>query len=195
MGGSSAGCRRQKINLSDLRCFQVYRETLNANDSQEPPQSDPGFFFSCRPHKNKEHIWFCSTLYQQHLAQGLRHSRHFPNDYWMKECHPRLTSSHPCHLLRNQQSPHWAAFPKQAFHTVLFPQAVASVCIAFSSLPDLLKWDSLRPRSRNCICYDFPRLTPSVNAEWPAYATHLWVGQVGGPPFPWLAGSWAVLQA
>lgn len=187
-GGNSGGCRRQKINVSDFRELQVYRETLNANDIQEPPQSDSNFSISSEPHESKEFIWFCSTLYQQHLAQGLRHSRHLTNDYWTKECHLRHLQQPATICFPTSRALRWLAIQKQGWVFTLSFSLRNSLYCLFSFL-DLLKWDSLRPRSKIIPVMVFLGWVPGMNAAmWWPHLQCFRAGKVSGPPFPWLAG-------
>ena len=69
MGGSSRG-------QGDLRQMFLIGEIFRSTEKpwiqmilQESLQSGPNFFISCKPHKNKECIWFFLTLYQLHGAE------------------------------------------------------------------------------------------------------------------------------
>lgn len=94
---------------------------------------------------------------------------------------PSRSTTH--HLLPNQGSPPLTGIPETrlSFQSELFLQAVASTCIAFL-FSRLTEMKFFKAKIKHFISNGYPRLI-----VWWAHLQCLRVGEVYGPPFPWLA--------
>lgn len=68
------------------------------------------------------------------------------------------------------------------FDTALLPQAATSVCTTFSSFPDLLKWDSLRSRSKTVSLMIPPGWYSGRSTDRPSLPTTSQRGTAGVQP-------------